>query len=224
VAANISRGLESINMQKEITPMITSKRAVLAKAALILLFLTGACSSKPFLIVHYQLPSPTDTLAGKEVRPIVSDLRENKAFLSANAKKSIKQFNETYSLVAVNQDGSGNLLGVYEIDALLSELFKQRLINLGIQVPPPAEYSEYELEINLKDFKIDLAGRKWIMNMSYQANLLKEGRLLATESVSGSAERVKVMGKSDAEKLMGELMSDMVNKLEMTKLFQQARI
>lgn len=203
--------------------MITSKRAVLAKAALILLFLAGACSSKPFLIVHYQLPSPSDALAGKEVRPIVSDLRENKAFLSENAKKSIKQFNETYSLVAVNQDGSGNLLGIYEIDTLLSELFKQRLTNLGIRVPPPTNDSEYELEINLQDFKIDLAGRKWIMNMSYQANLLKDGRLLGTESVSGSAERVKVMGKSDAEKLMGELMSDMVNKLEMTKLFQQAR-
>ena len=203
--------------------MITSKRAVLAKAALILLFLAGACSSKPFLIVHYQLPSPSDALADKEVRPIVSDLRENKAFLSENAKKSIKQFNETYSLVAVKQDGSGNLIGIYEIDTFLSELFKQRLNNLGIRVPPPTNDSDYELEINLQDFKIDLASRKWIMTMSYQANLLKDGRLLATESVSGSAERVKVMGKSDAEKLMGELMSDMVNKLEMAKLFQQAR-
>ena len=203
--------------------MITSKRAVLAKAALILLFLAGACSSKPFLIVHYQLPSPSDALADKEVRPIVSDLRENKAFLSENAKKSIKQFNGTYSLVAVKQDGSGNLIGIYEIDTFLSELFKQRLNNLGIRVPPPTNDSDYELEINLQDFNIDLAGRKWIMTMSYQANLLKDGRLLATESVSGSAERVKVMGKSDAEKLMGELMSDMVNKLEMAKLFQQAR-
>jgi hypothetical protein len=204
--------------------MIPSMRAVLAKAALILLIFAGACSSKPFLIVHYQLPSPSDTLAGKEVRPIVFDLRENKAFLSENAKKSIKQFNETYSLVAVNQDGSGNLLGIYEINTLLSELFKQRLTNLGIRVPPPTNDSEYELEINLQDFKLDLAGRKWIMNMSYQANLLKDGRLLAMETVSGSAERVKVMAKSDAEKLMGELMSDMVNKLEMAKLFQQARI
>jgi hypothetical protein len=203
--------------------MIPSKRAVIATAALILLILTGACSSKPFLIVHYQLPATSDTLAGEEVRPIVSDLRENKAFLSENAKKSLKQFNETYSLVAIKEDGSGNLLGIYEVDTLISELFKQRLNNLGIRVPPPTNTSEYELEIKLKDFKLDLAGRKWVMKMSYQANLLKDGRLLAMESVSGSAERTKVMGKSDAEKLLGELMSDMVNKLEMAKLFQQAR-
>jgi len=203
--------------------MIPSKRAVLAATALILLIFAGACSSKPFLIVHYQLPSPSDTLAGKEVRPIVSDFRENKAFLSENAKKSLKQFNETYSLVAIKEDGSGNLLGIYEIDTLLSELFKQKLNNLGIRVPPPTHDSEYELEIKLQDFKLDLAGRKWIMKMSYRASLLKDGRLLAMESVSGSAERVKITGKSDAEKLLGELMSDMVNKLEMAKLFQQAR-
>jgi hypothetical protein len=199
-------------------------RAVLAKVALILLLFAGACSSKPFLIVHYQLPSPSDTLAGKEVRPIVFDLRENKAFLSENAKKSIKQFNETYSLVAIKEDGSGNLLGIYEVDTLISELFIQRLNNLGARVPPPTNTSEYELEIKLNDFKLDLVGRKWIMNMSYQANLLKDGRLFAMESVSGSAERLKVRSKSDAEKLLGELMSDMVNKLNLAKLFQQARI
>ena len=203
--------------------MILSKRDVLATAVLILLILTGSCTSKPFLIVHYQLPSPSDTLAGKEVRPTVSDLREDKGFLSENAKKSVKGFNDTYSLVAVKEDGSGDLLGVYKVDTLITELFKQRLNNQGIRVPPPTNDSEYELQINLMEFKLDLSGRKWVMRMSYQANLLKGGRLLATESVSGSAERVKVMGKSDAEKLLGELMSDMVNKLNLAKLFLHAR-
>jgi hypothetical protein len=47
--------------------------------------------------------------------------------------------------------------------------------------------------------------------------------LVAKESVNGSAERLKVMGKSDAEKILGELVSDMVNKLDVAKLLQQAR-
>ena len=59
--------------------------------------------------------------------------------------------------------------------------------------------------------------------MSYRANLLSNGRLLSKESVSGEAERLKVMGKSDAEKVLGELLTDMVNKLNLVKLFQQAR-
>jgi hypothetical protein len=54
-------------------------------------------------------------------------------------------------------------------------------------------------------------------------NILKNGRLLAVESVNGSAERLKVMAKSDAEKLLGELLTDMVNKLDLVKLFQQAQ-
>ncbi len=200
-----------------------SKRAMLAAAACILLILTGACSSKPFLIVHYQLPSPTDTLAGKKVSQVIIDTRQNKAFLSESAKKSFREFGETFSLVVLKEDGSGNLLGIYEVDALIDELFKQRLNNLGLQVSAPANQTEYELKIKLKEFKLDLAGRKWILNMSYQASLLKNGRLLAMESVNGSAERLKVMAKNDAEKLLSELMTDMVNKLDLVKLFQQAQ-
>lgn len=204
-------------------PMKFSKCAILAAAACILLILTGACSSKPFLIVNYQLPSPTDTLADKEVSQVIIDKRQSKAFLSESAQKSLREFDETFSLVVLKEDGSGNLLGIYEVDALIDEIFKQRLINIGLQVSAPTGQTEYELEIKLEEFKLDLAGRKWILNMSYQANLLKNGRLRAVESVNGSAERLKVMAKSDAEKLLGELLTDMVNKLDLVKLFQQAQ-
>ncbi len=202
--------------------MKPNKQAMLAATALILLTITGACSAKPFFVVHYQLPAPSNTLAGKEVSQVTTDIRESKAFLSDNAKKSFREFNETYSLVVLKEDGSGNLLGVFELDALITEIFKQRLTSLGLQVSAPANQTAYELEIKLKEFKLDLAGRKWIVNMSYQANLLKNGKLLAMESVNGSAERLKVMGNSDAEKMLGELMTDMVNKLDLVKLFQQA--
>jgi hypothetical protein len=209
--------------KKEMIPMKFSKCAILAAAACILLILTGACSSKPFLIVNYQLPSPTDTLADKEVSQVIIDKRQSKAFLSESAQKSLREFDETFSLVVLKEDGSGNLLGIYEVDALIDEIFKQRLINIGLQVSAPTGQTEYELEIKLEEFKLDLAGRKWILNMSYQANLLKNGRLRAVESVNGSAERLKVMAKSDAEKLLGELLTDMVNKLDLVKLFQQAQ-
>jgi hypothetical protein len=209
--------------KKEMIPMKFSKCAILAAAACILLILTGACSSKPFLIVNYQLPSPTDTLAGKEISQVIIDKRQSKAFLSESAQKSLREFDETFSLVVLKEDGSGNLIGIYEVDALIDEIFKQRLINIGLQVSAPTGQTEYELEIKLEEFKLDLAGRKWILNMSYQANLLKNGRLRAVESVNGSAERLKVMAKSDAEKLLGELLTDMVNKLDLVKLFQQAQ-
>jgi hypothetical protein len=57
--------------------------------------------------------------------------------------------------------------------------------------------------------------------MSYQAGLSKNSGQVAKESVNGSAERLKVMGKSDAEKILGELVTDMVNKLDVANLFKQ---
>jgi hypothetical protein len=59
--------------------------------------------------------------------------------------------------------------------------------------------------------------------MNYRAGLLDEGSLLSKESVSGEAERLSVTGKSDAEKILGELLTDMANKLNLVRLFQQAR-
>lgn len=203
--------------------MKPSKPAMFAAAAMILLFITGACSTKPFLIVHYQMPSPAETLAGNEVSLVIADIRQTKVFLSESAKKSLPEFNETYSLVVLKADGSGNLLGVYETEALLAETFKQRLNTLGLKVSAPGNQSEYELEIKLKEFKLDLAGRNWVVKMNYEAGLSKNSRLLAMESVDGSAQRLKVMGTGDAEKILGELLTDMVNKLDLVKLFQQAQ-
>ena len=60
--------------------------------------------------------------------------------------------------------------------------------------------------------------------MNYQASLLDNGNLLSKESVSGQAERLKVMGKKGAEKVLSELLTDVANKLNLIGLFQQARL
>ncbi len=185
--------------------------------------LASACASKPFLKVQYQLPSSSTALTGERLSLTISDRRNDDAFLSANAKKSLKNFNGTYSLVVLRDDGSGNLIGAYDLDSLLKEIFKQRLENESVQVIASADNADASLEIQIKEFKLDLVDRKWVLRMSYQAGLSKNSGMLAKESVNGSAERLKVMGKSDAEKILGELVTDMVNKLNVSRLFQQAR-
>jgi uncharacterized lipoprotein YajG len=191
--------------------------------ALALAFLAGACAPKPFLKVQYQLPSPSNTLDGKKVALAVSDLRAKKTLLSETAKMSLKNFNETFSLVVLREDGSGNLIGVYDLVSLLTEVFQRRLKNEGIQVVAVADNSLPELKIEISKLQLDFAERKWIVSMTYRASLLDNGTLLSKESVSGEAERLKVMGKSDAEKILGELLTDMANKLNLVSLFQQAR-
>ncbi|UCD77613.1 MAG: hypothetical protein JSW26_19650 [Desulfobacterales bacterium] len=204
--------------------MRLSTRTMLATALLITSVLIGACASdKPFLIIHYQLPSSSQALEGQKVSLTVTDARENKAFLGESAKKSLRTFNDTYSLVVLKADGSGNLLGIYNVDALISEIFRQRLANMGMQVTSSAETADHELEIRLKDFKLDLAARKWVVNMNYRADLIKDGSVRATETISGSAERLKLRKKNDAEKVLSELLTDMANKLDLARLFQQAQ-
>jgi len=195
-----------------------------AAALLIITAIISACSSdKPFLIIHYQLPSPSETLTGKRVQLAVTDDRADKAFLSESARKSLLSFNDTYSLVVLKEDGSGNLVGVYDLPALLSQIFSQRMTNMGMQVVPAAESADFKLEIMLKEFKLDLASRKWVARMNYQADLLKDGNVRAMETVSGSAERLQLLKKNDAEKVLGELLTDMANKLDLVRLFQQAQ-
>jgi hypothetical protein len=58
--------------------------------------------------------------------------------------------------------------------------------------------------------------------MSYQTILKESGDLVLSESISGTAERVKMVGSRDAEKLISELISDTINKVDITKLFQKA--
>ena len=203
--------------------MVRNKQLILIALAMAVAVLASACASKPFLKVQYQLPSSSTALTGERLSLTISDRRNDDAFLSANAKKSLKNFNGTYSLVVLRDDGSGNLIGAYDLDSLLKEIFKQRLENEGVQVIASADNADASLEIQIKEFKLDLVDRKWVLRMSYQAGLSKNSGLLAKESVNGSAERLKVMGKSDAEKILGELVTDMVNKLNVARLFQQAR-
>jgi len=200
------------------------KRRIFLIPALILAFFAGACGSKPFLKVQYQLPSPSSTLEGKQVSLTVSDMRSKETLVTETARKSLREFKGTFSLVVLREDGSGNLRGAYDLVSLFSEVFQQRLKNEGIQATTVADSTLPELKIEITEFQIDFADRKWIVGMNYKASLLDNGILLSKESVSGQAERLKVMGKKGAEKILSELLTDVVNKLNLVGLFQQARL
>ena len=113
-------------------------------------------------------------MTGERLSLAIFDRRNDDAFLSSNAKKSIKNFNGTYSLVVLRDDGSGNLIGAYDLDSLLKEIFKHRLANEGVKVIATADKADAGLEILLKEFKLDIVDRKWVLRMSYQAESIKK--------------------------------------------------
>ncbi|HWR91526.1 MAG TPA: hypothetical protein VN300_03835, partial [Desulfobacterales bacterium] len=79
-----------------------------------------------------------------------------------------------------------------------------------------------QLKLVLKEFRMDYGDRKWSASVAYDARLLRNGTLLSQQTVNGSAERVVLMKKTDAEKVLGELVSDAVNQMDLAALFKQA--
>jgi hypothetical protein len=86
------------------------------------------------------------------------------------------------------------------------------------------ETTEPVIEIDLQKFFLDLVDRKWVAQISYEARLIKDNKLLARETISGDAERYKLISQGDVEKVLGEIFTSLVNKLDFQKLLQRAAL
>jgi hypothetical protein len=60
--------------------------------------------------------------------------------------------------------------------------------------------------------------------MAYEARLMKEGELRTKQMKSGEGERLKLLGRKEADTVVGETFTDMVNQLNVERLFQQGGI
>jgi hypothetical protein len=116
------------------------------------------------------------------------------------------------------------LVGAFSLDSMVREIFYQRLKNAGVQVVTEEDLGVPMVEIVLKEFKLDLVNRKWVITMSYQANLIKENRVVGGETITGSAERLRVISGKNAELIIGELVSDVVNRLNLNEFLQLNQI
>jgi hypothetical protein len=181
-----------------------------------------SCSRIPELKVTYGLPMRSDPLKGKKVFVGFEDARKSKDLIGKGAQEQYKNFSGNITLYFARGDEDGFRIGVYHIPALFKAVFKERLEYMGAEVVSEKKESETEMMIVLKDLVLDLVDRDWVVTMDYEAKLMKDGEFLASQTISGQAERLKVLGRRDADKLMGEIFTDVVNKLDVPRLFQQA--
>ena len=200
--------------------MLPIGRAI--RAISIILFVamaTSFCASKHFLVVNYQLPKEPEPLREASVALVFKDSREDPAIVTKSAKMALKDFSGNFTLV-VQKNNEKRLVGAFSLQSMITQIFKHRLENAGIAVAPEGQSRDTVVEIILKVFKLDLVGRKWVINMTYQANLVRQNRFAAGETVTGSAERMRVVGSKDAEMVIGELITDVVNRLDLSALFK----
>jgi hypothetical protein len=189
---------------------------------LFVLMALTSCSTIPELKVTYQLPKRSEALKGKKVFVGFEDARKSEELIGKGAQEQYKNFSGNITLYFSRGDEAGFRIGVYHVSALFKEVFKERLEYLGAEVVSERKESELEMMIVLKSLLLDLVDRDWVVTIDYEARLKKQGELLASQTISGQAERLKVLGRRDADKVMGEIFTDAVNRLDVPRLFQQA--
>ncbi len=182
--------------------------------------LSSFCASKHFLTVNYQLPTESVELKDTRVALTVKDIREDPGIVTQSAKKALKNFTGHFALIVAQENKDDKLVGAFSFSSMMREIFKHRLENAGVQVVTEEDIGAPVFEIVLKKFKLDLANRKWIIEMNYQANLIKENRVVAGEKITGSAERLRVVSGKNAEIIIGELVTDVVNRLNLNEFLK----
>ena len=182
--------------------------------------LSSFCASKNFLAVNYQLPMESVDLQDPRVVLTVKDMREDTRIVTPSAKKALKNFTGHFALIVAQKNKKDTLVGAYSLNSMVREIFYQRLNNAGVQVVTEEDIGIPTVEIVLKEFLLDLANRKWIITMNYQANLIKQDRVVISEKITGSVERLRVISGKNAELLIGDLISDVVNRLNLNEFLQ----
>jgi ABC-type uncharacterized transport system auxiliary subunit len=184
----------------------------------------GGCAGRAYLMVDYRLPPATDQLKGQVVRLNVTDVREDRYIFTPRAQIEFRDFKERYSLSWVKEDQSRVLAGEYDLRQLFAEAFTKRLERMGIEIAPASQTRVPEFEVVLKTFKIDLKDHKWTADVSYDVNLSSDNQWIAHEKVTGTAERVKVIGRKGADTVISEIFTDILNRVDILKLFEQAKL
>ncbi len=183
------------------------------------LFVLPACAGNSYVNVKYQLPTAAAIPAEQKAGLAVADQRTDPAVFAGKAAEEFEHFTGLFSLTVAQEKGN-HLAGAFELTELFKEALKRRLEKSGITILPQAPSETPVINIGLTEFHITLEGRTWKAVLGYQVELTKEGQVLTTQTISGQAERAKIVGHGDAEKLLGEIFSDMVNRLDTQKLFK----
>jgi hypothetical protein len=192
--------------------------------SVLFIVLMAGCASIPELKVLYKLPPPSNDLKGRKVFLGVDDVRKTKTLFGEGAKREFGNYAGNISLSVARYKETGFKIGPFQLPEMTKEGFRKRLENAGIEVLSERSHGEPQLLIVINRFILDLVDRTWIAKMSYEAKLIKDGTVLAAQIIEGEAERVKVMGRKEADTVTGEIFTDMVNRLDLSRLFQQAQL
>ncbi len=177
-----------------------------------------ACATISKLEVTYNTMPKSNTLEGKEIYFAFIDKRANKDIIGNGAKRVYKNFSGNINYFLSKVEKERFLVGIYDIETLFNKTFTLYLENMGLQLLPERKEGIPELAINLYDFTLDLSGRRWIAKIDYEVEFTQEGNVL-TRRFKGQSEKFRISRLKQAHQVMSETFNDMVNKLDVKRLF-----
>ncbi len=180
-----------------------------------------ACAAKSYLEMTYQLPAQSAAQMGRKACLTVTDTRKTPEIFSSSAQKAYKNFSSFFNLTVLSIDEKSAHYGNVELEMLFQRALEERLQNMGVELLSSCSDQYPTLNVAVKTFQIDLIRRKWIANVAYEASLTVDRKKIVKESVAGKAERVKLVGSKAAQTVVEELFNDMINRLDINRLFDQ---
>ena len=190
---------------------------------LLLVFGIAGCAAIPRLNVTYRLPPAT----GETTRPMpvyltVQDERRSEEIMGIGARRDFGGTPVSLSLAVKRGEEEGHGVGVFELPMLLREGFLRRIEQAGLDVTSERVSGQPEISIVLREFLLDLVDRKWRFAMGYEARLVKDGKVLSSQTISGNGERLKVYGHKQADQVVTEVFTDTLNQFNPGRLLQRA--
>jgi hypothetical protein len=126
-----------------------------------------------------------------------------------------------YFSVARYQE-SGFKIGVFQPAQLLRQAFKHRLEGAGARILAKAAPDAPHLELVLKELLLDREEFMWVSKIAYEARVIGRGKLLYSQKISGQGERYGILGKESADRVLSEIFSEALNRLDLVSLLQRA--
>lgn len=180
-----------------------------------------ACAPKPVLNIHYDVPASIKKMDGVKVSIVFIDQRSDIPFLDKGAKEQLNDFTGKFALLTDpdNKTEAGNFLDVSE---LFQKTLNKRLEAMGATISGNPDEADVTLTLIVKTFTLNFIDGSWKTRIAYEAKLLTGDDIRVREEISGSAERVKIIGTSDADKVLSELYTDVINQLNLENMFEKA--
>jgi hypothetical protein len=187
-----------------------------------------SCSSVPMLNVNYKVPEKTNQLVGKRVLLEIRDSRQDKEMFGAGAKEDFQNATETVSLSVAEGNEKGFKIGLFPLSDIMRQVFEERFKSLGMVVVTDKDKTGEEpgIVIDLRAFNLDLTPgtikRDWKASMTYNVEISSKGKALATTQITGQSEKLRIIGRKEADSLVSDLVTDLVNRLDVQALLKQA--